>query len=114
MRTLRLCLILLFLPLLGAAKYIVGGEIYYTDLGGGNYTVTLKIYRDCFTGSSVPFDNPATITVYDNFGHFVKNIHIPFTSSALVPSSINSPCFTPPANICIDFATYTATVNLPP
>ncbi len=113
MRTLRLGLILFFLPLIGSAKYIVGGEIYYDDLGGGNYKVTLKIYRDCFNGASTPFDNPATITVYDNLGNFIKNIRIPFTSSAPVPSSINSPCFTPPPNICVDFATYTATVNLP-
>src|ERR1700758_2403781 len=114
MRFLRLCLILGFLPLIGQAKYIIGGEIYYDDLGGGNYTITLKLYRDCVNGSSTPFDNPAVLSVYDNFGHFIKNINIPFTSSANVPSSVNSPCFTPPPNICVDYAAYTATVNLPP
>ncbi|HWY37652.1 MAG TPA: PKD domain-containing protein, partial [Bacteroidia bacterium] len=113
MRTLRLCFILFFLPLLGAAKNIIGGEIYYNDMGGGNYVVTLRVYRDC-TGSPVAFDNPATITVYDNFGHFIKNIKIPFSTSSNVPSSISSPCFTPPPNICVDVAIYTASVNLPP
>ena len=114
MRTLRLWFILCFLPLLGAAKSIVGGEILYDDLGGGNYSITLKVYRDCVAGNTVPFDNPATISIYDNFGHFLKNIHVSYTGITNVPSSINSPCFTPPPNICVEFATYTATVNLPP
>jgi gliding motility-associated-like protein len=114
MRALRLCLILLFLPFLVEANFIVGGEICYDDLGGGNYSVTLKLYRDCVSGTGVPFDNPAIITVYDKLGNFVKNIRIPFTSSTIVPSSINSPCFVQPPSICVDFATYTAVVNLPP
>ena len=34
------------------ATHIVGGEIYYTQLdNNGNYTVTLKQYRDCFNGN---------------------------------------------------------------
>lgn len=114
MRSIRLWLILLMLPCLGMAKHLVGGEIYYDDLGGGSYKVTLKLYRDCINGSSVPFDDPATISVYDASGHFIRNIHIAFSGSQTVPSSITSPCFTPPANICVDYATYTATVNLPP
>jgi gliding motility-associated-like protein len=114
MRSLRLFLLLLIFPFLGQAKHIVGAEIYYDDLGGGNYTVTLKLYRDCINSAGVPFDDPAVISVYDNFGGFIRNIRIPFTSSSMVPSSITSPCFVPPPNICVDYTTYSATVNLPP
>ncbi|MGZ3861563.1 MAG: PKD domain-containing protein [Bacteroidia bacterium] len=114
MRLLRLVLILLIFPLTGEARHIMGGEIYYDDLGGGNYQITLKLYRDCINSAGVPFDNPAVISVFDNSGNFIKNIKIPFTSSSILPSSINSPCFVQPPNICVDYTTYSATVNLPP
>lgn len=91
----------------------VGGEIYYADMGGGSYRVTLRLYRDC-SGSPSPFDNPAKISVYDAGGLFVDSLLIAFTSSSPVPPTINNPCFTPPATVCVEVATYTATVNLPP
>lgn len=112
MRILRLVIALFLLPAAGFSTQ-VGGEIYYDDLGGGNYQVTLKLYRDCFN-SPAPFDNPAVVCVYDAGGVFIDSLQIPFTSSSLVPPAINNPCFTQPANICVDVAVYVANINLPP
>jgi len=112
MRLLRYVIVLFLLPLAARAT-LVGGEIYYNDLGAGAYQVTLKLYRDCFN-SPTPFDNPAKICVYDANGVFIDSLSIAFTSSSAVPPAISNPCFTPPANICVDVATYTANINLPP
>lgn len=111
MRLLRLVIVFLVLPIAGFSTQ-VGGELYYDDLGGGNYRVTLKLYRDCFN-SPAPFDNPAVICVYDAGGAFIDSLSIPFTSSAVVPPVISNPCFTPPSNICVDRAIYSAVINLP-
>ncbi|MDA1383108.1 MAG: hypothetical protein O3A22_04315, partial [Bacteroidetes bacterium] len=29
------------------ATHLIGSEMFYEDLGGGNYLVTLKVYREC-------------------------------------------------------------------
>lgn len=106
-------IILLVLLQLKAWCGQVGGEIFYTDLGGGNYKVTLKLYRDCF-GSPTPFDNPAKICVYDANGAFVDSLSIIFSGSSPVPPAISNPCFTPPPGVCVDYALYTGTILLPP
>jgi len=109
-------LILFFLALFGInsfATHIVGGEIYYDCLGGNNYKITLKIYRDCFNGLA-PYDDPASIFIYNSSGTLVNQVQIPFPGSVVLPVTINNPCFTPPTNICVEEAVYTTTINLPP
>jgi gliding motility-associated-like protein len=110
------CLILLFLLIFSQknfATHIVGGEIFYNYLGSNTYRITLKLYRDCLTGLA-PYDDPATIFIFDNSGNFVDSISIPFPGSAILPPTINNPCFTPPTNICVEEAIYQANVVLPP
>ncbi len=110
------CLIVLFLalqPLENFATHIVGGEIFYNFLGGNNYRITLKLYRDCYTGLA-PYDDPATIFIFDNSGNYIDSLQIPFPGSAVLPVTINNPCFTPPTNICVEEAIYTTNVVLPP
>lgn len=109
-------LILFFLALSSLnnfATHIVGGEIYYDCLGGNNYKITLKIYRDCFNGQA-PYDDPASVYFWDNVGNLITEVQIAFPGSVTLPVTINNPCFTPPTNICVEEAIYTTTVNLPP
>ncbi|HRD39225.1 MAG TPA: hypothetical protein PLC65_11380, partial [Bacteroidia bacterium] len=61
------------------ATHIVGGEIYYDYLGGNNYKVTLRVYRDCFNGLA-PFDNPAFLTVYDASSNVIMTRSLPLLS----------------------------------
>lgn len=90
----------------------------YDDLGGGNYRITLKVYRDCFNGlapfDGVPGADPAYITVYDAAKNLIGlyNIGAPVISG--VPAVINSPCITTPNNVCVQQGLYTYTATLPP
>ncbi len=94
------------------ATHIVGGEIIYDDLGGNNYKITLKCYRD-FSG--INFDNPATIFIYDAFTNLIDTIQIPFYSEVPVPPAINNPCVLPPNFIQYRFTEYVIpSINLPP
>lgn len=110
MRLFCLCIAFSCLPL--RATHIIGGELYYDCLGNDNYQITLKVYRDCINGQA-PFDNPASITVWDSNGNFVRNINLPFPGSTNVPFVPNSPCFQAPPNVCVEEAVYTFQVNLP-
>ena len=101
------------------ATHIVGGEMIYDDLGGGNYRITLKVYRDCFNGIP-PFDGqggnsgPAYITVYDGFQNVISVIDIGSPTVTIVPPAINNPCILTPNNVCVEQGIYTYTLSLPP
>ena len=111
----RITLVLLsfLFALSGKATHIVGGEIFYDYLGNNDYLVTLKVYRDCFNGQA-PFDNPATIGIYDQNSNLVNTMSLPFPGATLLPITLNNPCFTPPTNVCVEEAIYTGIINLPP
>lgn len=96
------------------ATHIVGGEIYYDNLGNNNYRIYMKVYRDCING--IPgFDNPAFFTIFDQFGSVITTLQVAHTTSINVPPTNNSPC-APAAsgNACVEEAIYMADVNLPP
>ncbi len=113
MKKLLLCLAFL-LPLAAFPTHIVGGEIFYDCQGGNNYLITLKVYRDCYNGQA-PYDNPASIAVYDINGVLIQNLLVPYTGSDTMPITLNNPCFLPPTNVCVEEAVYYSTVvNLPP
>ncbi len=106
-------LLLTLLSLKSFATHIVGGEIFYNCIGGNNYQITLKLYRDCFNGLA-PYDNPATLFIFNNAGTLVDSVEIPFPGSVVLPFPLNNPCLTPPTNICVEQAIYHTTINLPP
>jgi gliding motility-associated-like protein len=112
-------ILICFLFLKANATHIVGGEMIYDDLGGGKYRITLKVYRDCFTGLA-PFDgagvNSATaqITVYDNAQNVIGVFDIGSPIITVVPPAINDPCVFPPKTVCVEQGLYTYTLNLPP
>ncbi|MCE9540485.1 MAG: gliding motility-associated C-terminal domain-containing protein [Bacteroidetes bacterium] len=109
-------LMLLFLTMLSLknfATHIVGGEIYYDCLGGNNYRITLKAYRDCFNGIP-PFDSPASVFIFNSSGTFIDSLEIPAPASVILPFPLSNPCLVPPTNICVEEAIYQVVVNLPP
>ncbi len=101
------------------SKHIVGGEIIYDFLGGNNYRVTLKVYRDCF-GGGAPFDGAdinapaAYLTVYFGTGALDTVINIGSPVITNIQPSINNPCIQPPGGVCVEQGVYTYTINLPP
>ena len=91
----------------------------YDDLGGGNYQITLKVYRDCKTGLA-PFDGlgsgaaGAYITVYDGSQNLIGVYDIGSPIVTAVPPAINNPCIITPNTVCVEQGIYTYTLNLPP
>lgn len=112
-----LLFLLLGVTLNGFSTHIVGGSLTYVYNGGSNYTITLKLYRDCGAGTaSLP--NSATITVKGlNGASFSpsKDIVLPRISTTNVPSSLD-PCAVAPNPLpCVQEGIYSTTVNnLPP
>ncbi len=95
------------------ATHIVGGEIYYDNLGNNDYKIHMKVYRDCFNGIP-PLDSPAFVTIFDASGTMVTTLNMPLLSSTTIPPSINNPCIQTPNNVCVQEGVYELIVNLPP
>jgi gliding motility-associated-like protein/uncharacterized repeat protein (TIGR01451 family) len=95
------------------ATHIVGGEINYKHIGNNDYEIRLTVYRDCFNGVP-PFDDPASVGIFDSTGNLLFHLQIPFTGSFAIPPSINSVCLSLPGNVCYEYTTYIDTINLPP
>jgi gliding motility-associated-like protein len=112
-------ILICFLSIKASATHIVGGEMVYDNLGGGNYRITLKVYRDCINGLA-PFDgasiNAATayITVYDNAQNEIGVFDIGAPIITVVPPAINNPCIITPNTVCVEQGLYTYTLSLPP
>ena len=91
----------------------------YKHLGGDAYEVTLIVYRDC-NPSAADFDDPALIQFYgvsqgSSIVESLLSVEIPLNSNVInVPIVLGNPCGIPPDGLCIQEATYTTVVNLPP
>jgi gliding motility-associated-like protein len=107
------------------AAHIIGGTISYVCKGGGDYTFTMKIYRDCYGTNGVPgapFDSDTdggadimgTITIYQG------NSNVPFDVIRLdapnikvIPPVLDNPCLVVPLNVCVQEGIYEFDVSLP-
>ncbi len=100
------------LTLSAKATHIIGGEITYVCLGGNEYEITLKVYRDCFSGAA-PFDNPACLGIYDEDGVLIQtfNLYTPVITVLEIVSP--DPCLEPPTDICVEEGIYTGSITLP-
>lgn len=97
-----------------SGAHLVGGEISYTCNGNNNYTIKLKIYRDC-NSTGAPFDPNAYIAIFDGVtGVEVTSVSPAPASIILLPAILNNPCLQTPPNVCTEMATYLATIKLPP
>ena len=95
----------------GFGSHIIGGEIYYDHLGGTDYRVTVKLYRDC--NSSTPYDTELPITVFNGAGTQVFDFIINQPPPDLLEVTFNNPCVTIPSGICVEEAVYQKVVTLP-
>lgn len=111
--------ILLILLLLISAKaswstHIVGGEIYYRNLGNNQYEVTVLVYRDCSAANTneLGFDSPGYLGVFQN-GALIQNISIDPLSVRIIPIVLVNPCLGLPPGICVEEGKYITTISLP-
>lgn len=94
------------------ASHIVGGEMFYDCLGGNEYKVTIKLYRDCYSDGAA-YDANLPVTVFNGSGAQIDHFTISFPGSVVLPVTFNNPCVTIPPDICVEEAIYTKTVTLP-
>ncbi len=111
-----LCFIIFsfIIPNKGFSSHIVGGALTYTYNGGNNYTVMLKLYRDC---SGIAFPANVAISVLQADGSlFAPSRNFTMNGGAIINiPAVLPPCATAPAvTPCVEERTYTISVNLAP
>ncbi|MEM8523333.1 MAG: PKD domain-containing protein [Bacteroidota bacterium] len=96
------------------ASHIVGGEIGYRCLGGGQYEITLNVYRDCFYGEEdAQFDDPASVGIFNaRTGMLLQEVMIPFTQDDTLSAIFQNNCLIIPSDVCVHTSTYVDTVSL--
>jgi len=101
---------------IAGATHIIGGEMFYTHLGGNQYQVTLRLYRDCGPDNTnnTGFDGSAQLAVYTANGALFTNVNVDYPGETVVPVTLNDPCLTAPPSVCVRTTTYVQTFNLPP
>ena len=96
------------------AKHLIGGNITYKCLGNGDYSFTLKVYRDCNCADCAQLDNIADIGIYRCNGDAECGKLRQNSVFARLQIRLNSkrnidrpdyPCLIPP-NICVEEGIY--------
>ncbi|MDP4814005.1 MAG: hypothetical protein NWR79_06045, partial [Saprospiraceae bacterium] len=96
------------------AKHLIGGNLTYKCLGNGDYSFTLKVYRDCNCTDCAQLDDIAEIGIYRcngdaDCGRLRQNsvfsrVQVRLTSKRNVERP-DYPCLIPP-NICVEEGIY--------
>ncbi len=93
--------------------HIVGGELSYVCLGGGDYEFTMRVYRDCNCTNCADFDPQAVFSIFVCDGPGCSSLGqgssiFDFTTPLLSIRQVAAPdypCLIPP-NVCVQEATY--------
>ncbi|MCF8237417.1 MAG: PKD domain-containing protein [Saprospiraceae bacterium] len=103
------------------ATHIVGGEMTYTCLGNNQYEITMRVYRDCYSGQAgfdgSPGSQSARVTIFLGSGPSAQQMGTPNIGSPIITKInpvVTNPCLTAPPNVCVEEGLYTFTVNLIP
>ncbi len=103
------------LPFTANATHIVGGEIGYRCLGGNQYEITLRVFRDCFNANPTAlFDDPGIIGVYASNGLRLSNISLRPIGNDTLREGLDS-CYTSFINsVCVHTTVYKSVITLNP
>lgn len=98
------------------ATHIAGAEINYECLGGDNYQIRLRIYRDCSKdGTPDPnadFDPNILLFIYKG-SNLYTTVNIAQPAPITVATNTLAACFSNPPVLCYHYVEYSAVVNLP-
>lgn len=96
------------------ATHIAGGDITYKYLGGNNYEITVRIFFDCYNGSSSAISSDMTISVgfFDNSDNLISSVFISGQGPDTI-TNVSYPCIIPPTDFCIMKYVYVTVVNIP-
>ncbi len=89
------------------AAHIIGGELTYQCLGNGDYSITLKVYRDCQNGGA-GFDEDGTMSIYrsDDLNNEFAMAMMPLPTVTAIDPSIGNPCLLTPPEVCVQEGIY--------
>lgn len=112
--------VFLLFTLESKAAHIIGGDITYVCNGTGQYTFTLKLYRDCF-GNGAPFDSdagapfPGTVSVYRGTSNtpYISTVFLDPPEITNVEPNVSNPCLDPPDDVCVEEGVYVFNIDLP-
>ncbi len=95
------------------ATHIAGGEMSYKWTGGNDFEVTLRLYRDCLTGSAA-FDPSIVIGIFDLATNLRTDTLQMFLQrvDTVELEGPSGPCAFPP-DVCIEIGTYVDTIAIP-
>ncbi len=101
-----------------SATHIVGGEMTYKYLGSNEYELKLKLYIDCYNGSTqaIAQDLYANIGIFEgDSGKLIQGLcQSPIRNSPIRVSKTNYNCIKISPNACVDAYEYITNVVLPP
>ncbi len=107
----------------GRAAHVMGGEIFYNYLGGGDFEITLIFYRECYNSSIEPsgwqnggtnLDPTIKLGVYElNNLYALYNVDLVEASIEPLETVLENPCGNLPPDLCMQRLEYTIVVNLP-
>ncbi len=90
----------------------MGGHITYQHLDTNTYAVKLRVYRDCNPGT-VAFSTLARFEYLDSAGTVLHHRWVP--KGPTIPLDTDTiGCVITPPGVCIEYADYWDTINLPP
>jgi len=98
------------------ANHLVGGEMSYECLGGNEFEIVLRIYRDCNAQNAADFDDPARIFFYNSSGSVVDQLNMPHNPNQdiFIPPDTDDICVESLPSVCVEFFEYRRTIVLPP
>lgn len=112
--------VILFISIKSYATHIVGGVMYYRYLGGRDYEITMKLYRDCNPSITTQFDDDGAtgnaqlvISLYrESDNSLVNTIEDIFPIVTNVNPAITNPCLVP-TSICVQEGVYRFNITVP-
>jgi hypothetical protein len=112
-------ILLLFLSFVNkaSATHLMGGEITWVCLGGGNYQFQMKVYRDCLTAVYITNGGPIALSVHNHPS--VTSIPMNIIDSTDISPQCNGSgptynCITPNGNTAVkEYILKSNPVNLP-
>jgi PKD repeat protein len=100
------------------ATHIIGGDLTYRCLGNNLYEITLILRRDCINGQP-PFDNPASVGIFDSSGVLQTNLGksgrlaMTFHPDDTLNEILKKNCGIIGGDVCVHTTTYRETLYLP-
>ncbi len=101
--------LLVLLLLIGTDSFsfhIVGGGITYQCLGGGNYLITMRVYRDCYCENCAELDDPAAMFAFTGSGASIGSRGALLSGPYNIPPFVNNPCLQTPPDVCVEEGDY--------